>query len=177
MVNLLQFYTEQCHRNSGTMAQWHSVPLCHSDVGTVCAFLLFSCLASFSWGESVLASSNVVEVIGSLCFGDLVQVDWLDASEATDVISHDRFDTPVCSVGFFLGLRGRHAKHLVIAKEIIDSRTYHYNVIPVGMVTRLVVHSRAALTTAAKRRLKKLYLRTFRRIKKREGWLDLCSEA
>ena len=124
-----------------------------------------------------MASLNVAEAIGCLCFGDLVQVDWLDASEATDVISHDRFDTPICSVGFFLGLKGRRAKHIVIAKEIIDARTYHYNVIPVGMVTRLVVHSRAALTAIAKRRLKKLYLRTFRRIKKREGWLDSCSEA
>jgi len=142
----------------------------------VCAFLLSSRLA-FILGVSVLVSSSVVEVVGSLRFGDLVQVDWLDASEAKDVISHDRFDTPVCSVGFFLGLKGRQAKHIVIAKEIIDVRTYHYNVIPVGMVTRLVVHSRAALTATAKRRLKKLYLRTFRRIKKREGWLDSCSEA
>jgi len=114
---------------------------------------------------------NLGRVIGSLCFGDLVQVDWLDASEATDVLSHDRFDTPVVSVGFFLGVRGCRAKHLVIAKEILDSRTYHYNVIPVGMIQRLKVHSRVALTKGAKHRLKKLYLKTFRQIKKRAGWI------
>ena len=112
---------------------------------------------------------NLGKVIDSLCFGDLVQVDWLDASEATDVLSHDRFDTPVVSVGFFLGIKGRKARHLVIAKEVLDSRTYHYNVIPVGMIQRLRVHSRVALTKKAKYRLKKLYLRTVGGIKKRGG--------
>jgi len=71
--------------------------------------------------EKVLANSSIVEMIDSLRFGDLVQVDWLDASEATDNISHDLFDTPICSVGFFLGVKGRKARHVVIAKEIIDS--------------------------------------------------------
>lgn len=114
---------------------------------------------------------NLSTVIDSLCFGDLVQVDWLDASEATDVLSHDRFDTPVVSVGFFLGVKGRKGRHLVIAKEILDSRTYHYNVIPVGMIQRLRVHSRVALTKRAKYRLKKLYLKTVRGIKERGGWV------
>ena len=162
------------------VVQWHIgiVYCCATVTLTLCALFFYSLVRFCLFlGEFALVSSGVVEVVGSLCFGDLVQVDWLDASEATDVISHDRFDTPVCSVGFFLGLKGHRAKHIVIAKEIIDARTYHYNVIPVGMVTRLVVHSRAALTATAKRRLKKLYLSTFRRIKKREGWLDLCSEA
>jgi hypothetical protein len=62
----------------------------------------------------------------------------------------------------------------VIAKEIIDSKTYHWNVIPIGMVRRVVVHSRVALSKAAKQQLKKLYLKTLRRIKKREGWMNLC---
>jgi len=51
-------------------------------------------------GEFALVSSGVVEVVGSLCFGDLVQVDWLDASEATDVISHDRFDSRSVRLAF-----------------------------------------------------------------------------
>jgi len=118
-----------------------------------------------------VAVKSINQVLGSLCFGDLVQVDWLDASEATDVLSHDRFDTPVVSVGFFLGVKGRKGKHLVIAKEILDSRTYHYNVIPVGMILRLRVHSRVALSKRAKHRLKKLYLRTVGGIKKRGGWV------
>jgi len=123
-----------------------------------------------------LADSDIAEIIGSLRFGDLVQVDWLDASEATDNISHDLFDTPICSVGFFLGVKGRKTRHIVVAKEIIDSKTYHYNVIPVGMINRIIVHSRVALNQTAKRRLKKLYLKTFKAIKKREGWLNICSQ-
>ena len=121
----------------------------------------------------MLASSNI-EVVDSLRFGDLVQVDWLDASEATDNISHECFDTPICSVGFFLGVKGRRARHIVIAKEIIDSKTYHYNVIPVGMINRVTVHSKVALSQTAKRRLKKLYLKTSTLIKRREGWQDIC---
>jgi len=123
-----------------------------------------------------LTDSNVAEVVESLRFGDLLQVDWFDASEATDNISHECFDTPICSVGFFLGVKGRKTRHIVIAKEIIDSKTYHYNVIPVGMINRIEVHSKVALNHTAKRRLKKLYLKTFRSIKKREGWLNLCSQ-
>ena len=123
-----------------------------------------------------LTNSNIVEVVDSLRFGDLIQVDWLDASEATDNISHECFDTPITSVGFFLGVKGRKARHVVIAKEIIDSKTYHYNVIPLGMISRIMVHSKVALSQTAKRRLKKLYLRTFKLIKKREGWLNICSQ-
>jgi len=123
-----------------------------------------------------LVNSNIAEVVDSLRFGDLVQVDWLDASEATDNISHDCFDTPICSVGFFLGVKGRKTRHIVIAKEIIDSKTYHYNVIPVGMINRILVHSKVALNQAVKRRLKKLYLKTFKLIKKRGGWLNICSQ-
>jgi hypothetical protein len=136
----------------------------------VCALLLLLDTCWFSVVDLVPVQ-NLGKVIDSLCFGDLVQVDWLDASEATDVLSHDRFDTPVVSVGFFLGVRGRRGKHLVIAKEVLDSRTYHYNVIPVGMIQRLRVHSRVALTKEAKHRLKKLYLKTVEGIKKREGWV------
>jgi len=121
-----------------------------------------------------LDNLKVEDIVASLVFGDLIQVDWFDASEATDVLADEHFDTPVCSVGFFLGVKGKKTRHIVIAKEIIDSKTYHYNVIPVGMVRRVVVHSRVALSKAAKQRLKKLYLKTFRRIKKREGWLNLC---
>jgi len=137
----------------------------------VCAFLLTEPFLLASSSEKRLANSNIIEVIDSLRFGDLVQVDWLDASEATDSINHEFFDTPVVSVGFFLGVKGRKGKHLVVAKEILDSRTYHYNVIPVGMIQRLKVHSRVALTKRAKHRLKKLYLKTFRQIKKRAGWI------
>lgn len=109
-----------------------------------------------------MANSNIAEIIDSLRFGDLIQVDWLDASEATDSIGHECFDTPICSVGFFLGVKGRKARHVVIAKEIIDSKTYHYNVIPVGMINRVLVHSKVALSQTAERRLKKLYLKTFK---------------
>jgi len=76
---------------------------------------------------------TVWETINSLRFGDLVEIEWLDASEATGRLERAHFDTPVRSVGFYLGVKGKRTKHMVIAKEVIDAaKAYHYNVIPVG---------------------------------------------
>jgi len=49
---------------------------------------------------------GVEEVVGGLRFGDLVQIDWLDASEARGRLEKVSFDMLVCSVGWFLGLKG-----------------------------------------------------------------------
>jgi len=108
----------------------------------------------------------------NLGFGDLIEVDWLDASEASGRLDHRaRFDTPVRSVGFFLGVRGKRAKHVVIAKEVIESaKAYHYNVIPVSMVERVRVHARNLLDVETKRVLKKFVEQTMPKLKKREGW-------
>lgn len=66
---------------------------------------------------------DVPEVISTLDFGDLIEIHWLDASEATGQLEHDRFDTSVQSVGYFLAVKGRKTKHVVIAKEIVDNKS------------------------------------------------------
>lgn len=104
-----------------------------------------------------------------LVFGDLIEVDWLDASGRLD--RRARFDTPVRSVGFFLGLKGRRTKHVVIAKEVIESaKAYHYNVIPVSMVERVRVHARNLLDVETQWVLRKFVEQTMPKLKKREGW-------
>jgi len=86
--------------------------------------------------------------LGDLRIGDAVRVHWLDASEATRPLTeaHRAFDTPIRSYGVFLGVKGLRTRHLVIAKEIIEvDRTFHYNVIPVGMIERVFLLRRGDL--------------------------------
>lgn len=79
--------------------------------------------------------------MGELRLGDAVRVLWLDA-ELTRVLpsSEGLYDTPIWSYGVFLCVKGLRARHLVIAKEVIvHERMFHYNVIPMGMVERVVL--------------------------------------
>ena len=75
--------------------------------------------------------------------GDLVEVHWLDASEARRPLGlpEREFDTPVRSIGVFGGLRGLRTKHLIIIKEVFmpGEPEYHYNAIPIGMVERVLL--------------------------------------
>ncbi len=72
---------------------------------------------------SRLCVLKVSEIIDSLDFGDLIEVEWLDASEAAGQLEHNKFDTPVQSVGYFLAVKGRKTRHVVIAKEIVDKKS------------------------------------------------------
>jgi len=110
-------------------------------------------------------------IIDSLSFGDLIEVEWLDASEATGQLEHDKFDTPVQSVGYFLAVKGRKTRHVVIAKEIVDKKSYHYNVIPVGMIQKVKVIQRDGLKPSVKRVLKKFAAATVSRLRKKDGWV------
>ena len=114
---------------------------------------------------------KVSEIVDSLSFGDLIEVEWLDASEATGQLEHDRFDTPVQSVGYFLAVKGRKTRHVVIAKEIVDKKSYHYNVIPVGMIQKVKVIQRDGLKPSVKRVLKKFAAATVPRLRKKDGWV------
>lgn len=44
-------------------------------------------------------SCEIEKVVTSLRFGDIVQIDWLDASAAKGRLENFSFDTLVCSVG------------------------------------------------------------------------------
>jgi len=106
-----------------------------------------------------------------LRFGDLIEIGWLDASESTGRLERARFETPVRSVGFYLGVKGKRTKHMVIAKEVIDAaKAYHYNVIPVGMIENVTVHGRDVLDSETKRILKKFAHVSMAKLRGRDGW-------
>lgn len=85
--------------------------------------------------------------VEELELGDLIEVRWLDASEARTTLSlpEREFDTPVRSIGVFGGLRGSRVKHIIVIKEefaIGEAPEYHYNAIPLGMVEKIVLARR-----------------------------------
>ena len=114
---------------------------------------------------------DITEIISSLNFGDTIEVDWLDASEATGPLEHNKFDTPVQSVGYFLAVKGRKTRHVVIAKEIVDKKSYHYNVIPVGMIRSIRIVERDGLKQSVKHVLKKFAAITVPKLRKKDGWV------
>lgn len=118
-----------------------------------------------------MVRDDVAAVVESLCFGDVVEVDWLDASEVTGCLGGEGgFDTPVRSVGYFLGLKGGRLRYLVVAKEVILSgEAFHYNVIPLGMVERVRVLARDVLEPEARRVLRK-FVRCLGSLCGKDGW-------
>lgn len=108
----------------------------------------------------------------NLHFGDIIEVDWLDASEATGRLETGKFDTPVRSVGYFLGIKGRKTRHLVIAKELVRTcDTFHYNVIPVGMIENIRTIAQQALDLENVKVLKKCVRNFMQHRREKDGWI------
>lgn len=117
-------------------------------------------------------NKEILQTAKNLRFGDLVEVDWLDASEATGRLNSGKFDTPIRSVGYFLGLKGRKAKHLVIAKELVRTcDAFHYNVIPLGMIETIRVLAREVLDLDDVKILKKFVRNCLRQLLQKDGWI------
>ena len=109
--------------------------------------------------------------------GDAIRVHWLDASEVTRRLPEGEhlYDTPIRSYGVFLGIKGLRTKHLVIAKEVITcERTFHYNVIPVKMVEKIVLLNPLDLEENLLRHLskkvKETQMKKFK-VGRRGGWM------
>ncbi|HDM26723.1 MAG TPA: hypothetical protein ENG27_00235 [Candidatus Bathyarchaeota archaeon] len=118
------------------------------------------------------------EILASLEIGDIVEVRWLDASEALQGLpkSDREYDTPVVSLGYFLGVKGSRTKHIVIAKEIVLDVEFHYNCIPLGMIEHIRLVSRGQVRkTTIRKMVSRLESTPLKRLKKgrRAGWLKL----
>lgn len=115
---------------------------------------------------------HVLQAVSRLQFGDLVRVYWLDASEAmgrTGEEGEPHFDTPVASIGHFVGVKGKRTKHLILLKDIfqITEEAYDlvYNCIPLGMIEKIRVRRRRDLEEKFHEIIKKNLMK----IKTKEG--------
>lgn len=124
---------------------------------------------------------NTLNKLDKLQFGDLVRVYWLDASEAmgrTGEGGEPHFDTPVASIGHYVGVKGKRAKHLILLKDIfqITEKTYDlvYNCIPLGMIEKINIRRKKDLETEfheiIKRNLMKIKTKSGRFVKVKCRW-------
>jgi len=123
--------------------------------------------------------------IKDLRLGDVVRVEWCDASKGEALIrknnrSEVQFDIPVTSWGVFLGIAGRKTKHVVLLRDYFEMNEtlgicdIDFNVIPVGMISSLTVLKKAELTREMAALLKTAFLRA--RIRKQKGRVHLKVE-
>jgi hypothetical protein len=105
-------------------------------------------------------SKNVLKVLENIKPGDLICVDWLDASrgrietmrELREVGSSGAIiDSPVKSYGVFIGLFGRKSKHIVLVASlwvftaVADYGQVDSTIIPLGCVEGVRVVQLAVL--------------------------------
>jgi hypothetical protein len=74
-------------------------------------------LAPFGLSIGVSLSKQVLKLLESVKPGDLIAVDWCDASVGKSTGSGMGIDVPVKSWGIYVGLIGDKIKHIVIAQN------------------------------------------------------------
>jgi hypothetical protein len=60
---------------------------------------------------------NLRKILDELDSGDLIEVEWCDASVGKSSGSGTAIDVPVKSWGIYVGLFGSHAKHIVLVQN------------------------------------------------------------
>jgi hypothetical protein len=125
------------------------------------------------------------ENIRNLQLGDLVRIEWFDASKGEARINKRaepivQFDIPVTSWGVFLGIVGKKAKHVFLLRdhfemnEEIGVYDVDFNVIPIGMIDGIEVLKTGELDCDVAVLLQEAFLRA--RIRKRKGRVHLKVE-
>jgi hypothetical protein len=81
--------------------------------------------------------------------GDLVRVDWFDASRGQALTIRGRLDIPVYSWGIYLGVLGQKRRHIVLAQNSFKLNNEFYDVdytsIPVSFLDGITVIHKAEL--------------------------------
>jgi len=119
---------------------------------------------------------QVSKQIKALQLGDLVEIFWLDASKGEariqkKVKAKTRFDIPVQSTGYFIGVAGQKTKHVILVRDAfqISSDVYDidWNCVPIGMIYEVKVARPSALNLQLATHLQKAFLEI--EITKRRG--------
>ena len=81
--------------------------------------------------------------------GDLIRVDWFDASRGQALTIRGRLDIPVYSWGIYLGVLGQKRRHIVLAQNSFKLNNEFYDVdytcIPVSFLDGIMVIHKAEL--------------------------------
>jgi hypothetical protein len=106
---------------------------------------------------------EVISQIKSLAAGDLVQVEWCDASIGKSLSNGvSGIDVPVKSWGVFIGLLGQKTKHVILAQNCFRYSDGLYDIdytaVPVPWTTNATVIAKSHVTSEEAEHLLKSFL-------------------
>jgi hypothetical protein len=106
---------------------------------------------------------EILNQIKSLAAGDLVQVEWCDASIGKSLSNGvSGIDVPVKSWGVFIGLLGQKTKHVILAQNCFRYSDGLYDIdytaVPVPWTTNATVISKAHVSAGDAQDLLKSFL-------------------
>jgi len=105
---------------------------------------------------------EVLKQIKNLQLGDLVRVDWFDASIGKSMGSSGNIDVPVKSWGIYLGVLGEKNKHIVLAQNNFKYSNGIYDIdftsIPLSWTVRITVLGRSEVNSEEAQSLLKSFL-------------------
>jgi hypothetical protein len=88
--------------------------------------------------------------LSALKKGDLIRVDWFDASRGQSLTIRGRLDIPVFSWGIYLGILGQKRRHIVLAQNSFKLNNEFYDVdytcVPVSFLDCVTVINKAEIT-------------------------------
>jgi len=62
-------------------------------------------------------NKQVLKQIKALQLGDLIRVEWFDASIGKSLVAGGTVDVPVKSWGIYIGILGERSKHIILAQN------------------------------------------------------------
>jgi hypothetical protein len=88
--------------------------------------------------------------LSELVKGDLIRVDWFDASRGQALTIRGRLDIPVYSWGIYLGILGQKRRHIVLAQNSFKLNNEFYDVdytcVPVSFLDEVTVIHKAEIS-------------------------------
>lgn len=127
-----------------------------------------------------MSTRKVIAQIENVKPGDLVRVEWFDASVGRSLASGSLVDIPVLSWGIFVGLLGERKKHIVLAQNSFKYADGLYDVdytsIPLSWATEITVIRESEVSQEVANLLLKSFLagrcRTIKRRTKNSAGMD-----
>jgi len=114
---------------------------------------------------------RVQEQLKELEPGDLVQVEWFDASIGKSIASGPEVDIPVESWGIYIGVLGKQRKHIVLAQNSFrysaDLYDIDYTSIPLTWTINISIITQGVVSLEEANLLLKSFLAGRRRTMKR----------
>jgi len=113
-------------------------------------------------------SKSLKKQLKDLQLGDLICVEWTDASIGKSLGSGVAVDVPVKSWGIFIGLLGKRSKHIVLAQNNFQYSDGIYDIdytaIPCGWTEKIKVVDKQHVSSEEAERLFTSFLRGGRRV-------------